>query len=205
MTGPAAACIVLGMPIPRLIVRAFAAFRARLRSWLGVGGLVTLVAVAFVYGLSVEPELAPRFERGLGLRAYRSDIDARTAVEQGKARAAESGKMLMVTFGANWCPDCLTLQRNLRDGETRVYADKHFEMVHIDVGDSKASAAVQRDLGITVHVIPLAVFYSPTGEPVGDTFAGELKSSRHFTSRDIRDFLREVVDYHRIVSPDQRQ
>jgi hypothetical protein len=40
---------------------------------------------------------------------------------------------------------------------------------------------------------------------VGDTFAGELKPSRHFSSREIRDFLREVVDYHRIVSPDQRQ
>ena len=49
------------------------------------------------------------------------------------------------------------------------------------------------------------MFYSPTGELIGDTFAGELKPSRHFSSRDIRDFLREVVDYHRIVSPDQRQ
>ena len=77
--------------------------------------------------------------------------------------------------------------------------------MEIDVGDSKKSAAVQRDLGISVNAIPLAVFYSPTGELVGDTFAGELKPSRHFSSREIRDFLREVVDYHRIVSPDQRQ
>jgi len=64
---------------------------------------------------------------------------------------------------------------------------------------------VQRDLGISVNVIPLAVFYSAAGELVGDTYAGQLKPSRHFSSRDIRDFLREVVDYHRIVSPDQRQ
>lgn len=176
--------------------------RARLWSWLGVGGLVTLVAVAVVYGVSVEPSLV---EVRTGFGPYQSDIGAGAAVEDGKARAAASGKMLMVTFGANWCPDCLTLQGNLRDGETRAYAEQHFEMVHIDVGDSKASTAVQRDLGFFVNVIPLAVFYSPTGELVGDTFAGELKPSRHFTSREIRDFLREVVDYHRIVSPDQRQ
>ena len=127
------------------------------------------------------------------------------AIEQGKARAAASGKMLMVTFGANWCPDCLTLHDNLHAADTHAYIEKHFEIVQIDVGDSKKSAAVQRDLGISVNVIPLAVFYSPSGELVGDTFAGELKPSRHFTSREIRDFLREVVDYHRIVSPDQRQ
>ena len=97
------------------------------------------------------------------------------------------------------------MHENLYAADTRAYVEKHFEIVQIDVGDSKKSAAVQRDLGIAVNVIPLAVFYSPTGELVGDTFAGELKPSRHFSSREIRDFLREVVDYHRIVSPDQRQ
>ena len=84
-------------------------------------------------------------------------------------------------------------------------SDGRPRIVETDVGDSKKSAAVQRDLGISINSIPLAVFYSPTGELVGDTFAGELKPSRHFSSRDIRDFLQEVVDYHRIVSPDQRQ
>ena len=92
-----------------------------------------------------------------------------------------------------------------RQPETRAYAEKHFEIVELDVGSAKKNAAVQHDLGISVTAIPLAVFFSPTGELVGDTFAGELKPSRHFSSREIRDFLREVVDYHRIVSPDQRQ
>ena len=80
--------------------------------------------------------------------------------KRGKARAAASGKMLMVTFGANWCPDCLTLHDNLHAADTRAYVEKHFEVVQIDVGDSKKSAAVKRDLGIAVNVIPLAVFYS---------------------------------------------
>jgi thioredoxin 1 len=188
-----------------LFNRARAALRARLWSWLGVGALVAVVGVAVVYGVTVEPSLLPRQARSFGQPPYRSDVDARTAIQQGKARAAESGKMLMVTFGANWCPDCRTLHDNLYAAETKAYVEKHFEVVEIDVGDSKKNAAVQRDLGISVNAIPLAVFYSPSGELVGDTFAGELKPSRHFSSREIRDFLREVVDYHRIVSPDQRQ
>jgi thiol:disulfide interchange protein len=193
------------MHTPGLIDSARAALRARLWSWLGVGALVAVVGVAFFYGMTVEPSLLPSASRSFGQPPYRSDVDARTAIEQGKARAGASGKMLMVAFGANWCPDCLTLHDNLHAADTRAYIEEHFEIVQIDVGDSKKSAAVQRDLGISVNVIPLAVFYSPSGELVGDTFAGELKPSRHFTSREIRDFLREVVDYHRIVSPDQRQ
>jgi thiol-disulfide isomerase/thioredoxin len=154
--------------------------------------------------MTVEPSLLPN-ERVLDQPPYRSDLDARTAFEDGKRRAAVSGKMLMVTFGANWCPDCLTLHDNLQAADARAYVEKHFEIVEIDVGDSRMSAAVQRDLGISVNAIPLAVFYAPDGAFIGDTFAGELKPSRHFSSREIRDFLREVVDYHRIVSPDQRQ
>jgi thiol:disulfide interchange protein len=166
--------------------------------------LVAVVGVAVVYGVTVEPSLLPESQRSFGQPPYRA-VDARAALLDGKARAAASGKMLMVTFGANWCPDCVTLHQNLFANETRAYAEKHFELVEIDVGDAKKTAAVQRDLGIAVNAIPLAVFYSPTGEIIGDTFAGELKPSRHFSSREIRDFLREVVDYHRIVSPDQRQ
>lgn len=174
-------------------------------SWLGVAALVAGVGVAAIYGVTVDPSLLPESQQSLGQPPYRADVEALAAVEAGQALAAASGKMLMVTFGANWCPDCITLHRNLLAPETRTYVQKHFEVVEIDVGDSKKSAAVERDLGITVDAIPYAVFYAPTGEVVGETLAGELKPSRHFDPRDIRDFLREVVDYHRIVSPEQRQ
>lgn len=190
---------------PGLNERAHAAPPTRRWSWFGAVALVAIVGVAVFYGVTVDPSLLPANQRSFVQPPYRSDIDARTALAEGQARAAASGKMLMVTFGANWCPDCLTLHQNLSDPETRAYAEKHFEIIEIDVGSSKKNAAVQHDLGISVNVIPLAVFFSPTGELIGDTFAGELKPSRHFSSREIRDFLREVVDYHRIVSPDQRQ
>lgn len=192
------------MQSPGPIARARAAFNARPWSWVG-SALAGFLVVVVVSALTVEPSLAPYTAADSANPPYRTEIDARGAIESGKARAAASGKMLMVTFGANWCPDCLTLHENLHEPETEAYANEHFEMVNIDVGDSQKSAAVKRDLGFAVNAIPLAVFYSADGEVVGDTFGGELKPSRHFTAREIRDFLREVVDYHRVVSPDQRQ
>jgi thioredoxin len=136
---------------------------------------------------------------------YDPTADARHEIAAAKARAAADGKMLMITFGANWCPDCLTLHKNLEAPGTREYARAKFEMVNVDVGEFDKNAAVARELGITVNGIPLAVFYSSDGRPICDTSDGELEPSRHYTSRQILDFLREVADYRRVVSPDQRQ
>lgn len=192
------------MRITGFIASVFAAVRAR--PWVYLGAAV-LVGVA---GLALEQSSDDSvFYTRWGFDAtnlpYKSDVDARTAVEAGKVRASESGKMLMVTFGANWCPDCLTLQKNLRDPETHAYAERNFEMVNIDVGDSVKSARVERDLDMAVNTIPLAMFYASDGKPICDTQRGELKPSRHYSSREILGFLREVVDYRRAVSPDQRQ
>ena len=192
------------MRITGLITSVFAAVRAR--PWVTVGAVALVGVAALAFEQSSDDTV---FYQRWGFDAtnlpYKSDVDVRMAVEAGKARAAESGKMLMVTFGANWCPDCLTLQKNLRDPETQAYAERNFEMVNIDVGDSIKSARVERDLDMTVNTIPLAMFYSSDGKPICDTQRGELKPSRHYSSREILGFLREVVDYRRAVSPDQRQ
>ena len=192
------------MRFPGFIRKAFAALGARPLPWLS-GFLAVVLGGAVVYGLSTDPSLVPRPPVALSDPPYRADLDARTAVGEGLARAATSGKMLMVTLGANWCPDCLTLHENLHADDTLAYVNEHFEVVSIDVGDAAKFAAVRHDLGIDVNVIPVALFFTSDGTLVGDTLAGELKQSRHFTAREIRDFLREVVDSHRIVSPDQRQ
>jgi thioredoxin len=137
---------------------------------------------------------------------YSATADARRDITDAKARAAANGKMVMVTFGANWCPDCLTLHKDLEDPITREYANAKFEMVNVDVGEFDKNAAVARELGVApVNGIPLAVFFSSDGRPICDTRRGELGPARHYTSSEILDFLKEVADHRRVVNPDQRQ
>ena len=137
---------------------------------------------------------------------YSAAADARRDIADAKARAAADGKMVMVTFGANWCPDCLTLHKDLEDPVTREYAHRKFEMVNVDVGEFDKNVDVASELGVApVNGIPLAVFFSSDGRPICDTRRGELEPSRHYTSSEILDFLKEVADHRRVVNPDQRQ
>ena len=107
-------------------------------------------------------------------------------------------------FYAQW--DCLTLHKDLEDSVTREYANAKFEIVNVDVGEFDNNAAVARELGVApVNGIPLAVFFSSDGRPICDTRRGELEPSRHYTSSEILDFLKEVADHRRVVNPDQRQ
>ncbi|HET8696821.1 MAG TPA: thioredoxin family protein [Gammaproteobacteria bacterium] len=133
---------------------------------------------------------------------YDPHANARADIAAGKARAAASGKLLMVTFGANWCPDCLTLHKDLEDPVTRDYARHTFEMVNVDVGEPGKNADLARELGLDLNGIPLAVFFGPDGRPFSDTSGGELEPARHYSSHDILGFLREVAVHRRVVSPE---
>jgi thiol:disulfide interchange protein len=137
---------------------------------------------------------------------YSATADARRDIADAKARAAAEGKMVMVTFGANWCPDCLTLHKDLEDPVTRKYANEKFELVNVDVGEFDKNADVASELGVApVNGIPFAVFFSSDGRPICDTRRGELEPSRHYSSSEILDFLKQVADHRRVVNPDQRQ
>jgi len=175
--------------------------------WAGAALLCVgaLGAVAYRYRESSDEAFYSQWGVDRSHLPYDAKADARREIADAKARAAASGKMLMVTFGANWCPDCLTLHKDLEDPITRDYAHKKFEMVNVDVGEFDKNSDVARELGVTVNGIPLAVFFSSDGRPIGDTTGGELEPSRHYTSREILDFLEEVAEHRRVVSPDQRQ
>lgn len=183
--------------------------RARVAAWAGVALLcVGALGAAAVYRYRWSSDDAFYAQWGVD-RAhlpYDPKADARREIAEAKARAAASGKMLMVTFGANWCPDCLTLHKDLQDPVTREYAHNKFEMVNVDVGEFDKNSKVARELGVkAVNGIPLAVFFSSDGRPICDTTGGELEPARHYSSREILDFLKEVADHRRVVSPDQRQ
>jgi thiol-disulfide isomerase/thioredoxin len=130
---------------------------------------------------------------------YSKTPDARSDFQSALGRAKASGKLLMVTFGANWCPDCRALHRSLSQPATRRYVSARFELVNVDVGDFDRNIPLASELGVDLDAgIPVAIFLAPDGSTVGTTNNGELEPARSYTSRQILAFMHEVAENRRV-------
>ena len=154
-----------------------------------------------------EELLTPRSKYELGAEAgdlpYDAEIDARQAFDEARGRARNDGKFLVVTFGANWCPDCRNLHRQLNSDVVRSYTADRFLFVNVDVGKFNRNIGLAQELGVSLRKgIPVAIFFDPEGRMIGTTNNGELEASRQYTSRQILKFVRDVAERSRIVAPD---
>ncbi|HUA63261.1 MAG TPA: thioredoxin family protein [Verrucomicrobiae bacterium] len=133
---------------------------------------------------------------------YRPDADARKDVAAAQARARASHKVVMVIFGANWCEDCRVLHNNLDSAALHDYVQSHFEVVSVDVGQFDKNLDVVKSAGADLKKgIPVAAFLSSDGALIGTTNNGELEPSRKYGAQQVLRFLREVVDNHKITTP----
>lgn len=134
---------------------------------------------------------------------YDSQADSVAAVENARARAQNENKFLMVTFGANWCLDCRTLHRHLNSEPVASYTSDLFEFVNVDVGKFNQNRDIAEALGVSLTVgIPVAIFFDPEGEVIGTTNEGQLEPARHYSSRQILKFVRDIAERARILAPD---
>ena len=112
----------------------------------------------------------------------------------------------MVTFGANWCRDCWSLHRNLHDEEVMEYTKGLFRFVNVDVGKFNQNRHVADELGVSLtRGIPVAIFFDTQGQVICTTNEGQLEPARHYTSKQILKFVRDIAERHRILPPDAVQ
>ncbi len=134
---------------------------------------------------------------------YDGEADARINVAEARERALIEGKYLMVTFGANWCPDCRNLHRQLKSELVATYTRDQFLFVNVDVGKFNQNTELAKELGVSLRRgIPVAIFFGKDGEMIGTTNEGELEPARRYTSQQILKFIRDVAERSRILAPD---
>jgi len=134
---------------------------------------------------------------------YDGRTDSALAVESARAAAREQGKFLMVTFGANWCLDCRTLHHHLNSEPVASYIADLFEFVNVDIGKFNQNRDVAEALGVSMtRGIPVAIFFDPQGDVIGTTNEGQLEPARHYSSKQILKFVRDIAEGSRILSPD---
>lgn len=134
---------------------------------------------------------------------YDAEVDAASMVRDARIEAQAERKFLMITFGANWCLDCRTLHYNLTTEPVAGYTRDLFRFVNVDVGKLNQNRDVAESLGVSLsRGIPVAIFFGPDGDVIGTTNDGQLEPSRHYSSKQILKFVRDIAERQRINAPD---
>ena len=125
---------------------------------------------------------------------YNEAADARQGIRQALADAAQSGKSVIVVFGANWCGDCKVLDLAMKQGSSAAFVAREFRVVKVDVGRFDRNVAVAESYGVPLkNGIPAVVILSAANKVLYVTRAGELADARSMGENGIYDFLRKVT------------
>ncbi len=121
---------------------------------------------------------------------------AEAALEQALERAAARDRLVLVVFGADWCPDCVALERLLADPLVAPLIDQGFEVVRLDVGRRERHVALAARWGIDyARGIPAIAILDGNAAPRLATRDGELRAARSMTAAEFGRLLgRSLVD-----------
>ena len=119
---------------------------------------------------------------------------AKADLEGALRQAAKADKRVIVDFGGNWCTDCRILDINMKKPENAALLEKHFVMVHVNVGDKGISdnfdVAERYGIPLKKGVPALAVLDSD-GRVVYAQKNGEFESMRKMDPKSVNDFLNQ--------------
>ena len=136
---------------------------------------------------------------------YDETADAVADVEAAMAEARESGRLVLLNFGANWCPDCRAFARAMADPELSKIIGDRFVSVKIDVGNWDRNPDVVDDWGNPINEgIPALVVASPAGEILFSTRRGQVSTASRMSRGELAEFFRllaEVADAGRSAAP----
>ncbi|MDE2427562.1 MAG: thioredoxin family protein [Burkholderiales bacterium] len=127
---------------------------------------------------------------------YDEQADAPAVVQQALAQAKSSHKKVLVIFGANWCKDCIELNKSIH-GQSAALIDKQFVLVKVDVGQFDKNLALAQSYGNPIKKgIPAAVVLNPDNTVLYATKGGELSNARRMSEQGVYDFFHQIVSAH---------
>ncbi|MFZ6757698.1 thioredoxin family protein [Undibacterium sp. Ji50W] len=130
-------------------------------------------------------------------QVYDESADARTAITKALAEAQKSDKKVLVIFGANWCKDCLELDKSMH-GKNAPLLNSKFVTVKVNVGQFDKNMDLSDSYGTpTKKGIPAAVLLRPDNSVLYASKGGELSNARKMSEQGVYDFFDEITAlYH---------
>lgn len=133
---------------------------------------ITMLAASLLGGIAV-PAQALGLPTPSGLPAqqsvpdphpYDTNADAQAQVAAAFNKARQSGKNVLIDFGANWCPDCRMLNSVLQMPQVTPWKNSHFETVMVNVDRFNVNMDIPAKYGVKVKQIPTVLILTPDGK-----------------------------------------
>lgn len=130
-------------------------------------------------------------------QAYDETADAQAAINKALVEAKKTDKKVLVIFGANWCKDCLELDKSMHGKNEPLLATK-FITVKVNVGQfDKNKELVDFYGNPSKKGIPAAVLLRPDNSVLFASKGGELSNARKMSEQGVFDFFDEITAlYH---------
>ena len=93
--------------------------------------------------------------------------------------ANEQGKLVLLVFGSEWCPDCRSLNQKMTQSPLRNTLETDFVLTHVDIGNWDLNMAFAANFGEPVAKgIPSIAIVEADGKILYVSQSGEFASAR---------------------------
>ncbi len=158
--------------------------------------LATCVAAAAVALSLTSPSLAltapPQVPSGQPqpvVHPYDTPAAAHDAVDAAQHLARQSGRRLLIDFGANWCPDCRMLAGVMQLAPVQPWIAQNFVQVLVNVDHLNVNMDIARRYGVVVKAIPTVLIVTPDGKLLNADGTLTLGNARTMSSQAVVDQL----------------
>ena len=143
-----------------------------------------LVCVAMFHGSSM---LAAE-------HSYDPAANPEDVYEQALARAESEEKLVLLVFGSEWCKDCRSLSKKMRQNPLRVTVEEKFVVAYVDIGNWDLNMAFTEQFGDPVgRGIPSIAIVGPDKAVFYVSQAGEFASARDSDLESLDRWFREKL------------
>ncbi|MCX4029737.1 thioredoxin family protein [Endozoicomonas sp. SM1973] len=121
---------------------------------------------------------------------YDPKANAKQQLAQAQLAAKQQDKLLLIAFGANWCPDCIALDKAISRGQLAELIKTHFVTVKVDIGRWDNNMDIVKEYGNPVKKgIPSIVVTSADNKVLFATKGGQLATARRMGSENFYSFF----------------
>lgn len=123
---------------------------------------------------------------------YDEKADAHQQVLAALAEASETGKNVVLDFGANWCGDCHALDAQIHQRDLADLIAKNFVIVHVDVGRMNKNLDLAQKYGVPLNKgIPALAVLDPHGKLLFAQDQGQFEDARHLGHDAFKQFFEQ--------------